>query len=122
MIKPFHAYQSDVIKSFAVVMNAIIKRIDCMLFGSVRGAPWSMRGAVVEWLEAQLRSESRCKIMSSRLGFTMGRLENSVNSAVNGYLFELGKAKAAKEEGWASPFINCAQIQWDSNPHCLYSY
>ena len=31
------------------------------------------------------------------------------NPAVNGYLFELGKATAAKGEGWASPFISCAQ-------------
>ena len=33
----------------------------------------------------------------------------SVDPAENGYLFELGKDKAAKGEGWALPFISCAQ-------------
>ena len=33
----------------------------------------------------------------------------SVNLAVNGDLFELGKAKAVKREGWAPPFTRCAQ-------------
>ena len=36
--------------------------------------------------------------------------------------FELGKDKAAKGEGWAPPFISCAQDKWDSNPHCPYGY
>ena len=29
-LKPFHAYENDVIKNFAVIMNAFIKRVDCM--------------------------------------------------------------------------------------------
>ena len=33
----------------------------------------------------------------------------SVNPAVNGTFFELGKDKAAKGEGWAPPFISCTQ-------------
>ena len=33
----------------------------------------------------------------------------SVNPTVSGTFFELGKAKGAKGEGWASPFISCAQ-------------
>ena len=33
----------------------------------------------------------------------------SLGPAVNGYLFKLGKAKAAKGEGWAPLFISCAQ-------------
>ena len=33
----------------------------------------------------------------------------SVNPAVNGFLFELGKDKAGKEEGCAPPFISCAK-------------
>ena len=38
-----------------------------------------MRGAVVEWLEQLDHDvESRRKIVSSRLGFTMRRLENSL--------------------------------------------
>ena len=28
-VKPFRAYQNDIIKNFAVVMNAVIKRVDC---------------------------------------------------------------------------------------------
>ena len=43
----------------------------------------------------------------------MRRLETpSVNPAGNGYMyvfFELGKDKAAKGDGWASPFFSCAQ-------------
>ena len=33
----------------------------------------------------------------------------SVNPAVNGYFFELGKDKAAKGMGWAPPLFICAQ-------------
>ena len=33
----------------------------------------------------------------------------SVSPVVNGYLFELGKDNAAIGEGWAPPFISCAQ-------------
>ena len=47
--------------------------------------------------------------MSSRLSVAMRRLENSVNPAVNRYLFRITEAKAAKGEGWAPPFISCAQ-------------
>ena len=69
-----------------------------------------MRGAVVKWLEwLGYGAESRKRVVSLRLGLAMRQLENSVNPAVNGYLFELGKNKAAKGEGWASPFISCAQ-------------
>ena len=39
-----------------------------------------------------------------------------VNPTVNGYLFELGKAKAAKGEGWAPPFISCARDAVDLLP------
>ena len=33
----------------------------------------------------------------------------SINLAVKGTFFKLGKAKAAKGEGWSPPFISCAQ-------------
>ena len=33
----------------------------------------------------------------------------SVKPVVNGYLFRLEKDKAAKGEGWTSPFISCVQ-------------
>ena len=41
----------------------------------------------------------------------MPRLENSPcqPSSKMGTFFELGKAKVAKGEGWAPPFISCAQ-------------
>ena len=67
---------------------------------------------VVEWLERlDYGAESRRKVVSSGLGFAMRRLKEtlSVNPAVNGYFFELGKAKAAKGEGWAPLFISYAQ-------------
>ena len=45
-------------------------------------------------------------VAGSNPGWASRRQENSVNPAVNGYLFfESGKNKAAKCEGWASPFI-----------------
>ena len=46
----------------------------------------------------------------------------SVNPAVKGNFFEVRKDKAAKGEKWALPFISCAKIQWNSNPHCPYGY
>ena len=65
---------------------------------------------VVEWFERlDYGAESRRKVVSLRLGFAMRRLENSVNPAVNGYLFRIRKAKEAKGEGWAPPFISCVQ-------------
>ena len=36
----------------------------------------------------------------------------------SGYVSESGMDKAAKGEGWALHFINCAQDTVDSNPHC----
>ena len=69
------------------------------------------RGALVEWLERLgYGTESYCKVVSLRLGFTLRQLENSVNQAVNGYLFSnKGRQKAEKGEGWALLFISCAQ-------------
>ena len=29
--KPFRANQSDIVKNFAVVMSAVIKRVDCII-------------------------------------------------------------------------------------------
>ena len=54
-------------------------------------------------------TESRRKVVSARLGFAIRSVENSVNPTVNGYRFESGKDKAVKGEGWAPPFICCAQ-------------
>ena len=48
--------------------------------------------------------------VSSRLGCAMRRLENLSTQQKMGTFFELGKDKAAKGEGWAPPFISCAQV------------
>ena len=56
-------------------------------------------------------AESCRTFVSSRLGFTMRHLENSVcqaNSKADTF-FTSGKDNAAKGEGWAPPFISCAQ-------------
>ena len=64
---------------------------------------------MVEWLEwLNYGAESRSKVVSG--GWALPCCDwktHSVNPAVNGYL--VGKAKAAKGEGWAPPFISCAQ-------------
>ena len=71
-------------------------------------------GAVVVWLERLgYDAESRHKALSLRLGLAMRRLENSVcpPSSNIGTFFQLGKDKAVKGEGWAPPFISCAQLR-----------
>ena len=48
---------------------------------------------MVEWLERLGHgAENRHKVVSSRLGLAMWRLENSVSPAVNGYLFQIGES------------------------------
>ena len=45
---------------------------------------------MVEWLERlDYGAESGRKVISLRQGIAMQRLENSVNPAVNGYLFRI---------------------------------
>ena len=44
---------------------------------------------MVKWLERLCYGAESPKSASSRLGFTMGRLEKSVDPAVNGYLFRI---------------------------------
>ena len=53
-------------------------------------------------------TKSRRKVVSARLGLVIRRLE-TVKPAVNGYLFESGKNKAVKGEGWAPSFICSAK-------------
>ena len=58
------------------------------------------RGVVVKWLERLDYGAKSCrKVVSSRLGFAMRRLENSLcNPAVNGYLFaNKGRLRQRKE-------------------------
>ena len=62
---------------------------------------------LAEWLERlDYSSESHHKVVSSRLGFTMRRLENSlsVNPAVNGYLFQIRESQGSKRRGMGSAF------------------
>ena len=70
-----------------------------------------MRGAVVEWLEQlSYGAESRrIREFKARLRHAAtGKLSLSTQQKM-GTFFELGKDKAAKGEGWAPPFISCAQ-------------
>ena len=65
---------------------------------------------MVEWLE-QLGygAESRCIEFEVRLRHAVtGKLSLSTQQKM-GTFFKLGKDKAAKGEGWALPFISCAQ-------------
>ena len=73
--------------------------------------PSSQRGAVVEWLE-QLGYGAEIAVsreFEARLRHAaIGKLSLSTQQKM-GTFFELGKDKAAKGEGWAPPFISCAQ-------------
>ena len=62
------------------------------LFGRIT----SKRGAVSREFEARLRHAAT------------GKLSLSTQQKM-GTFFELGKDKAAKGQGWAPPFISCAQ-------------
>ena len=67
---------------------------------------------MIQWLERlNYVADSRRKVMCSRLDFAMRRLEKFLcqPSSKRGPFLELGNAKAAKGEGWAPPFISCAQ-------------
>ena len=53
----------------------------------------------MEWFECLgYDAESRRKVVSSRLGFAIRRLENSVNPAVNGYLFSNQRKRRQRKE------------------------
>ena len=66
------------------------------------------RGAVVEWLE-QLGYGAESRRIEARLRHAAtGKLSLSTQQKM-GTFIELGKDKAAKGEGWAPPFISCAQ-------------
>ena len=61
---------------------------------------------MVEWLE-QLGYGAESRRARLRHAAT-GKLSLSTQQKM-GTFFELGKDKAAKGEGWAPPFISCAQ-------------
>ena len=64
---------------------------------------------MTEWLEWLGHGAETChKVVSSRLGFAMQQLENSLCQQSSTFL-ESGKGKAEKGEEWAQPSISCAQ-------------
>ena len=67
-----------------------------------------MRGAVVEWLE-QLGYGVESRRIEARLRHAATEKLSLSTQQKMGTFFELGKDKAAKGEGWAPPFISCAQ-------------
>ena len=50
----------------------------------------------------------RCEFEAGLRHATTGKLSLSTQQSM-GTFFELGKDKAAKGDGWAPPFISCAQ-------------
>ena len=71
------------------------------------------RGAVVEWVEwLGYDVGSRRKVLNSRLGFAMRRLENSNQR----------KIRQRKKRDGIRVIFAVSKIQWDSNPHCPYGY
>ena len=79
---------------------------------------------MVEWLEhLDYGAESRRKVVSSRLSFAVRRLENSVDPAVNGYLYSIrGRLRQRKERDGLRISSAVPKIHWDYNPHCVYGY
>ena len=78
------------------------------------------RGVVVEWLERLgYGAESRRKFVSSRLGFAMLRLENSLCQPSSKWVpvSNEGRQKDGLRLSSAVP-----KIQWGSNAHCLDGY
>ena len=62
---------------------------------------------MVKWLEQLGYGAESRRIVRVR-GSATGKLSLSTQQKM-GTFFELGKDKAAKGEGWAPPFISCAQ-------------
>ena len=69
----------------------------------------------VAWLWCK-KSPEVCELKARLQHATNGKLPLSTQQQM-GIFFELGNDKEAKGEGWAPPFISCAQ----DNPHCSYS-
>ena len=83
------------------------------------------RGAVVEWLvRLGYGAESRRKVVSSRLGFAMRRLKNSLCQPSSKWVpfSNQGRIRQRKERDGLCLSSAVPRIQWDSNPHCPYSY
>ena len=75
--------------------------------------------AVVEWFDTLgSGAKGRRKVVRSRPDFAVRRLENSVNQAVNGYLFPSQR----KENDGLRLSSAVPMIQWASSPHGPYGY
>ena len=70
---------------------------------------------MVEWLDRlDYAAESRRKVVSSRLGFAMRRLENSVNPEVEPFSNQ-GRLRQRKERDGLRLSSAVPKIQWVSN-------
>ena len=74
---------------------------------------------MVEWLEQlEYGTESRRKVVSSRLGFAMRRLENSLCRPSSDWVpfSNWGRLRQQKERDELRLSSAVSKIQWDSNP------
>ena len=62
--------------------------------------------------------------MSSKLGFAMKRLENSLCQPSSKWILfsNKGRIRQRKERNGLRLSFAVPKIQWDSNPHCPYDY
>ena len=84
--------------------NALHPEDSCVVYFG-REAPWSSgfsSSAMVQKVAVSPEFEARLRHAAT------GKLSLSTQQKM-GTFFELGKDKAAKGEGWAPPFISCAQ-------------
>ena len=78
---------------------------------------------MVDWLERlDYGAESRRKVVSSRLGFAIRRLENSLCQPSSQWvpISNLGRIRQRKERDGLRLASAVPKTQWDSNPHCPY--
>ena len=83
------------------------------------------RGGVVKLVRAAwLWCRKSPQSVSSRLGFAMQRLENSLCQPSSKWIPFLNKGRIRQRKERDGLHLSSAvpKIQWDSNPHCPYSY
>ena len=79
-------------------------------------------GELLEQLDYS--AESRRKVVSWRLGFTMLGLENSLCRPSTKWVpfSNYKRLRQGKERDGLHLSSTVPKIQWDSNPHCPYGY
>ena len=80
---------------------------------------------MIEWLERiGYGAESSRKVVSSRLGFAIRRLENSLyqHRGKKVYFSNQRRIMQRKEQDGLRLLSVLPKIQWDSNLHCPYGY